>query len=506
MASPIPAPPCSIVIFGAAGDLTKRLLMPALYNLAGSRLLDDRLEIVGADHNERTAETWRAELEAELESFTTDAAAEFHPDHIDNATWAWVAQRLDYMVFDFEHPDDYAKLKERLTRSKAGSSAIFYLAVSARFFGTIVDGLGAAGLLNEEDGAFRRIVIEKPFGSDLPTAGALNARILKVASERQVYRIDHFLGKEPVQGILPLRFANGLYEPLLRREHVDSVQITAAETIGIEDRGAFYDPTGALRDMVPNHLFSLLTMVSMDAPASLDAQAVRDAKAQLLAAIRPLSPADAVRGQYAAGTVDGKPVAAYRAEERVAPDSRTETYAALNVRIDNGRWSGVPFYLRTGKRLARHLTTIAIRLKPAARQLFAPEADVLTLWIAPDPGLTSSFRAKAPGPLMQLGPASSAFRYDEYFEEKPTVGYETLLYQCMLGDAALFQRDDMIEASWAAVQPVLDDWASSKDAPQPYAPNSDGPAAADEMLARDGRRWLPLEPSKKAASQEGKTT
>jgi len=512
MASPVPAPPCTIVIFGAAGDLTKRLLMPALYNLAGSRLLDDGLEIVGADHNVRTAETWRAELEAELESFTTDTAAEFHPDHIDNATWAWVARRLDYMVFDFEHPGDYAKLKERLTQSKAGSSGIFYLAVSARFFGTIVDGLGAAGLLNEEDGAFRRIVIEKPFGSDLPTAGALNARILKVASERQVYRIDHFLGKEPVRGILPLRFANGLYEPLLRREHVDSVQITAAETIGIEDRGAFYDPTGALRDMVPNHLFSLLTMISMDAPASLDAEAVRDAKAQLLAAIRPLSPADAVRGQYAAGTVDGKPVAAYRSEERVALDSRTETYAALNVRIDNGRWSGVPFYLRTGKRLARHLTTIAIRLRPAPQRLFPPSAerdaaaDVLTLWIAPDPGLTSSFRAKAPGPLMQLGPASSAFRYDQDFDEKPTVGYETLLYQCMLGNPALFQRDDMIEASWAAVQPVLDDWASSKDAPQPYAPNSDGPAAADEMLARDGRRWLPLEPSEKAASQEGKTT
>jgi glucose-6-phosphate 1-dehydrogenase len=512
MASPAPAPPCTVVIFGAAGDLTKRLLMPALYNLAGSRLLDDRIEIIGADHNVRTAETWRAELAAELESFTTGPAAEFHPDHIDKATWAWVAERLDYMVFDFEHSGDYTKLEERLAQSKAGASAIFYLAVSARFFGTIVDGLGAAGLLKEDDGAFRRIVIEKPFGSDLPTAGALNARILKVASERQVYRIDHFLGKEPVQGILPLRFANGLYEPMLRREHVDSVQITAAETIGIEDRGAFYDPTGTLRDMVPNHLFSLLTMVAMDAPASLDAEAVRDAKVHLLAAIRPVSPEDAVRGQYAAGTVDGRPVAAYRAEERVAPDSRTETYAALTVWVDNGRWSGVPFYLRTGKRLAQHLTTIAIRFRPTPHRFFPPvaerdpAADVLILWIAPDPGLTSNFRAKTPGPLMHLGPASSAFRYDQYFDEKPTVGYETLLYQCMLGNAALFQRDDMIEASWAAVQPVLEDWASSKDAPQPYAPNSDGPAAADEMLARDGRSWLPLEPSQTIAAQGGKTT
>ena len=492
------APPCTVVVFGAAGDLTKRLLMPAIYNLAGSDLLDAGMRIIGADHNVRTAETWRAELSSELESFTTDANAEFHPDHIDAATWAWVAERLDYVVFDFENAGDYAKLKERFAHDTGTQNVIFYLAVSARFFGPIVDRLGAAGLLEESGGAFRRLIVEKPFGSNLPTAGELNARILKVAREPQVYRIDHFLGKEPVQGIMALRFGNGLFEPMWRREHVDSVQITAAETIGIEDRGAFYEPTGALRDMVPNHLFSLLTMIAMEAPASLDAEAVRNEKAKLLEAIRPLRPEDAVRGQYGAGIVDGHAVLGYRDEERVARDSRTETYAALKVWIDNPRWNGVPFYLRTGKRLGRHLTTIAIHFRPAPQQLFGstPETpaatNIVSLEIAPDPGVKSYFRAKSPGPLMRLGPACSAFSYADDFEEKPSVGYETLLYHCMTGNATLFARDDMIEASWAAVQPVLDAWASSKEAPAAYDPGSDGPPAAGEMLKCDGRLWLSL--------------
>jgi glucose-6-phosphate 1-dehydrogenase len=425
------------------------------------------------------------------------ASAEFHPDHIDGATWDWVAERIDYIVFDFEHSGDYARLKERLSQDHAGGSAIFYLAVSSRFFGTIVDGLGAAGLLDETDDAFRRVVIEKPFGSDLPTARDLNRSILRVAAERQIYRIDHFLGKEPVQGIMALRFGNGMFEPMWRRDYIDSIQITAAETIGVEHRGSFYEPTGALRDMVPNHLFSLLTMVAMEAPASFEAEAVRNEKAKLLEAIRPLRPQDAVRGQYAAGATDGKPVAGYRDEERVAPDSRTETYAGLRVGIEGPRWDGVPFYLRTGKRLARHMTTISICFRPGRHEIFGtpdPGAttNVLTLGIAPNPGTTTAFRAKAPGPVMQLGPARSVFAYDECFDEKPTVGYETLLYDCMIGDALLFQRDDMIEASWAAVQPVLDDWGSSKEAPPSYPPGGDGPAEADELLAHDGRRWLPL--------------
>jgi glucose-6-phosphate 1-dehydrogenase len=481
--NPAPAPPCTIVLFGAVGDLTKRLLMPALYNLAGSRLLDEETQILGADHNERTAETWRAELSDAMESFVNDASAEFHPNHIDPTFWSWVTKRLDYVVFDFNDAADYAKLKERLSQS-GPRGVIFYLAVSERFFGTIVEGLGAVGLFEESAGAFRRVAIEKPFGEDLASARELNARILKVAAERQIFRIDHFLGKEPVQGIVALRFGNDTFDPLLKREFVDSVQITASETIGVEKRGAFYEPTGALRDMVPNHLFSLLTMLAMDTPESFGAEAVRDAKVTLLKAIRPLGSEDAVRGQYAAGTEQGMSVAAYRDESRVDRNSRTETYAALRVQVDNERWRGVPFYLRTGKRLARHLTSIAV--------VFRSAANVLTFQIAPEPGVTLDFRAKAPGPQMQLGPARSVFSYEQYFDEKPSVGYETLLYDIMIDNPLLFQRGDMIEASWAALQPVLDDWKSSQHAPAAYAPGSSGPGAADEMLLRDGRHWISL--------------
>jgi glucose-6-phosphate 1-dehydrogenase len=475
--SPEPAP-CTIVIFGAVGDLTKRLLMPAIYNLAGSKMLDDRVKIIGLDHNDRTTEIWRSELNETLQSFTKAGGAEFHPDHIDEATWDWVSQRLEYTVFDFEQSDGYEKLKDRIS-----GNAIFYLAVSPRFFATIAEGLGRAGLLKETDGAFRRLAVEKPFGSDLPSARALNARLLTVASEAQIYRVDHFLGKEPVQGIMPLRFSNGIYEPMWSREHIDSVQITAAETLGVEERGKFYEATGALRDMIPNHLLSLVTMTAMEAPRSFTAEAVRDAKAELLKAIRPIAPGDTARGQYAAGAMNGKDVRAYRDEENVAPDSHTETFAALAVQIDNHRWNGVPFYVRTGKRLARHLTTIAILLKAG---------NVLTLGIAPDQGFSATFQAKKPGPVLETAEACSVFTYKDFFEEPPAVGYETLLYHLMTGDPMLFQREDMVDASWTAVAPVLDAWGASHEVPPPYAPGSAGPNAAAELLGRTGRRWLPL--------------
>ncbi len=488
-----PAPPCTLVVFGAAGDLTKRLLMPAIYNLAGSGLLDDGLKIVGLDHNERTSEGWRDELSAALESFTHDPGAEFHPGHIDERTWSWVASRLEYKVFDFERDDGYRELASHV----GAGNALFYLATSARFFGPIVDKLGAAGLLHENGGAFRRVAIEKPFGSDVASARALNARILKVGRERQYYRVDHFLGKEPVQGIFALRFGNGIYEPMWRREHVDHVQITAAETLGVEERGAFYEATGALRDMVPNHLFSLLTMIAMEPPGGLDTASVRNEKAKLVRAIRPVPPENAVRGQYAAGPVDGKSVPGYRSEDKVASDSRTETYAALKVEIDNWRWSGVPFYLRTGKRLTRHLTTIAIRFRPAPQRMFAganggPDGNVITLAIAPDAGTTTTFSAKEPGPEMRLGTVCTSFSYGEHFDEPPRVGYETLLYDAMRGSQLHFQREDMVDASWAALQPVLDAWKTAAAPPQLYAPGSAGPADADALLERDGRRWLPL--------------
>lgn len=485
------APPCTLVIFGAGGDLTKRLLMPALYNLASGGLLDDAVRIIGVDHNANTDEGWRQALSDTMQSFTTDRTSEFHPDHIDPKAWGFVRERLHFRQGDFTAPETFSGLAQVLS-----GNVIFYLAVSARFFGPIVDALGAAGLLKEGAGAFRRVVIEKPFGSDLDSARALNTRILKQGAESQFFRIDHFLGKETVQSILAIRFANGLLGPVWHRDHIDFVEITAAETIGVEARGAFYEPTGALRDMVPNHLFQLLCMVAMEAPETLDAEAVRDAKARLIQAVRPVSTADAVRGQYAAGAEHGHAVPAYRAEPNVAADSRTETYVALKLAIDNDRWRGVPFYLRTGKRMTGRVTEIALHIKAPAPSPFAEAGntvapDMLRFRIDPEQGLDIAMNAKRPGPRMDLGRVTAAFDYGDFFRETPSVGYETLLYDCMIGDATLFQRADSIEAAWAAVDPVLK--ASADADPELYSAGSDGPAGAEALLARQGHRWLPLD-------------
>ena len=484
-----PAPRCTLVVFGAAGDLTKRLLMPALYNLMGGGLLDDRFKVIGVDHLERDDAGWRQDLTTAMRSFAHDQTAEFHAV-VDEAVWDRVARRLSYVQADFEAEASYRQLGERLA-----GNVVFYLAVSARFFGPIVDRLGQAGLLREADGAFRRVVIEKPFGADLASGRALNARILKVGSEAQFYRIDHFLGKETVQSIMAVRFANGAFEPTWRREFVDHVQITAAETVGVEQRGAFYEPTGALRDMVPNHLFQLLCMTAMEPPNSFAAEAVRNEKAKLVEAVLPVAQTDVVWGQYAAGAVLGQSVPGYREEPQVAADSRTETYIAMRLEIENWRWAGVPFYLRTGKRLRGRRTEIAVHFKPAPYRLFrdlpvehiAPM--VMTLLMDPAQGVRLTFNAKVPGPRMALGRVFAHFDYGEFFDEKPNVGYETLLYDCMLGDAILFQRADNIEASWAAVQPALDAWAGGTSEVQTYAAGSDGPDAAAALLARDGRRW-----------------
>ena len=482
---------CTLVIFGAHGDLTKRLLMPALYNLAGSHLLSDRLTILGLDHVPGTDDSWAAALTASMESFTHDPTAEFHVERIDPQAWGWVRSRLHYLQADFQDPAAYAQLVGRL-----GENVVFYLAVAARFFGPIVTQLGAAGLLTESAGAFRRVIIEKPFGSDLPSAQALNRQILAAAKEQQFYRIDHFLGKETVQSLLAIRFANALFEPIWSHDHIDHVQITAAETIGVEQRGAFYEPTGALRDMVPNHLFQLLCMVAMEPPASLDAEAIRTARARLAEAVRPIQPEHAVRGQYTAGRVLGDEVRAYRAEPQVAPDSRTETYAALRLDIETPRWAGVPFYLRTGKHLSARRTEIAVQLKPPACGLFRDTAgsgtpDLINLQIGPGQGVEAQFNVKIPGPALRVGQATMGFRYADLFAERPNVGYETLLYDCMMGDVTLFQRADNIEAGWAAVEPLLDSWKSGGE-PEMYASGSDGPAGADALLARDGRSWRPL--------------
>ena len=496
-----PAPDCTLVIFGAGGDLTRRLLVPALYNLEGSGLLGPGTEVIGIDRAPGTDESWRADLTHALHGFAGDPGAEFHVDAIDEACWARLAARLRYVSADFARPDTFARLAERL--GAAGGRprpAIFYLAVPARFFGPLADALGAAGLLREAAGSFRHLVVEKPFGEDLDSAKALNARLLRVAAEQQIFRIDHFLGKETVQSILAVRFSNGLFEPTWRREYVDHVQFVVDETIGVEGRGRFYEPTGALRDMVPNHLFQLLATVAMEPPATFAAEDVRDEKAKLLRAVQPVAPGDAVRGQYGAGTVLGQPVPAYRDEPEVAADSRTETFAALKLGIDNWRWAGVPFYLRTGKRLRARRTEISVHFKPAPYRLFRDTLvgelvpNILTLGIDPWQGMRMQFGAKVPGPQMRLGGVSSSFRYGDFFREKPNVGYETLLYDCMTGDATLFQRADTIEAGWAAVRPTLDAWTAGKGPVDTYPAGSDGPAAADALLARDGRRWDPAAP------------
>ncbi|MFL9948533.1 glucose-6-phosphate dehydrogenase [Paraburkholderia agricolaris] len=491
-----PAPPCTLVIFGAGGDLTKRLLVPALYNLAVDGLLDDGMKIIGVNHGERETSVWREDLHKSLQQFAADKASTFHAGKLDDKAWDWVAQRLEYMAGEFETDDTFTKLKQKLDQAPGGN-VIFYLAVSSRFFKPIVEHLGNAGLLKEADGGsggFRRIVVEKPFGTDLATARDLNAHILSYANESQVYRIDHFLGKDTVQSILAVRFANALFEPIWRREYIDSVQITAAETIGVEGRGKFYEQTGAFRDMLPNHLFQLLGMVAMEPPNSFDAEAVRDKKAEISDAIQPLTAADVVFGQYEKGPAG----VGYREEPDVAPGSTTETYAAARVYVENWRWAGVPFYLRTGKRLAARRTEISVQLKPVPFRLFrdtpvdALTPNVLTLRIDPAHGTSFDFNVKTPGPLMQIGAVQSSFDYADFFAEKANVGYETLLYDCMLGDETLFQRADSIETSWAAVDDVLHPKTGGAMPVHGYPAGSEGPAEADALLARDGHAWRPL--------------
>ncbi len=485
-----PAPPVTLVIFGAAGDLTKRLLMPALYNLSTDGLLDDKMKIIGVNHGEMETSAWRDQLTESLKTFAADKSGAFHTSKLDDKAWSFIADRLEYMAGEFETDDAFNALKQKLGDN---GNVIFYLAVSGRFFKTIVERLGKVGLLKENENSFRRVVIEKPFGHDYASAKDLNESILTFAQENQIYRIDHFLGKDTVQSILAVRFANALFEPIWRREYIDSVQITAAETIGVEMRGGFYETTGAFRDMLPNHLFQLLGMVAMEPPNSFDAEAVRDKKAEIFEAIKPLKPSDVVLGQYEqSGDKKG-----YRQEADVAPDSQVETYAAARVFIDNWRWAGVPFYLRTGKRLTSRRTEISVQLKAVPFLLFRDTPvdslvpNVLTLRIDPEHGTTFDFNVKVPGPVMQVGAVQSSFKYGDFFAENANVGYETLLYDCMLGDETLFQRADSIESSWAAVEGVL----HPQGGPLPvhgYASGSEGPKESDDLLKADGRAWRSL--------------
>ncbi|HQU11495.1 MAG TPA: glucose-6-phosphate dehydrogenase [Acidiphilium sp.] len=508
-----PAGPCSVVIFGAAGDLTRRLLVPALFNLANTGLVNEHFGLLGADIADLDAAGWTGSLRAMLESFVGDPEAEDQIGQVDDAAWNRLTAHADYVKGDFTEDAFYEALKSRLEAIEAaqgtGGNRLFYLAVADRFFAPIVEHLGRAGLLAEHaagegaasERAWRRIVVEKPFGHDLASARALNRRLLDVVAERQIYRIDHFLGKETVQNIMALRFGNGLFDPLWNRDRIDHVQITVAETVGVEGRAKFYEQAGALRDMVPNHVFQLVAMVAMEPPVGVRAEAIRDKKLELFSAIRTMRPEDAVRGQYGAGEASGRTARAYREEPGVAAASDTETYVALRLAIDNWRWAGVPFYLRTGKHLAERMTEIAIRFRkqPLAPFKGASIGDLppnwLVLRIQPDEGIAIEFEVKQPGQTMRLAPARMQFRYRDRFRPEPNVGYETLLYDCMIGDQTLFQRADMVEETWRVVGDVLADWASRKAEGFPnYRSFSEGPEAADRLLSEDDptRRWRPV--------------
>ena len=494
-----PADPCVMVIFGAFGDLTKRKLIPTLYNLTRDGFLSNNFSVVGVARRELDSAKFREKLDQDMEGEV--------PEH-DREIWAGLSRRSHFLNGEFQDPETYARLGKLLAeiegKNKTRGNILFYLATPPSFFSTIVGRLGEAGLLGQDGRQWRRVVFEKPFGHDLESARTLNRKLSLIMEESQIYRIDHYLGKETVQNILVFRFANGIFEPIWNRRYIDHVQITVAEDLGVEHRGGYYEEAGALRDMVPNHLFQLLALTSMEPPISFRADAVRNEKAKILNAIQPLTPKEvlsrSVRGQYGEGTREGKRLAPYRSEPRVAPDSSTETYVGLKVMIDNWRWADVPFYLRTGKRLGQRLTEIAIQFKRAPFILFRETpvdhltANQLVLRIQPDEGISLSFHVKEPGPVPRIGGVDMNFCYADYFGGSPATGYETLLNDCMNGDATLFQRADNVESAWRVVAPILDVW---KALPPRHFPNypagSSGPPEADELLARDGRRWRIIE-------------
>jgi glucose-6-phosphate 1-dehydrogenase len=491
-----PAPPCVLVIFGASGDLAKRKLIPALYNLAAANFLADKFAVVGISRSPMSDDEFSQKMSEDLHTFETGT---LDPRRVD-----WLKSRLSYLPGDFDQPETYERLRAALAAldEKWGTqgSYLFYLAVPPSQFAPIVKQLGDAGLTRQERGAWRRVVIEKPFGHDLDSARQLNREIREVIDESQIYRIDHYLGKETVQNILAFRFANGIFEPIWNRRYIDHVQITVAETVGVESRGSYYEEAGALRDMVQNHMFQLLALTAMEPPISFEPDVVRDERVKILRAVRPYAPEDVlretVRGQYGAGEVDGKPVPAYRDEPGVSPASNVETFVALKLYVDNWRWADVPFYLRTGKHLPRRVTEVAIHFKRAPFILFREtpveqlEPNLLVLHIQPDEGISLSFEGKLPGPVMRLGQVRMHFQYSDYFGTTPETGYETLLYDCMAGDSTLFQRSDIVEVGWSIVMPIIDVWSALVPRSFPnYPANTWGPRAADELIQADGRRW-----------------
>ena len=501
---------CVMVIFGATGDLTKRLVIPALYNLSRTHALSEDFSLVGVARGDETAESWINALHAALKSYVRNPSAVFNIDQIDEEAWNRLTRKVTFISGDLNDPALYRKVRgalDEVAKARgAPCNALFYLAIVDHLFGVVVDQLGKAGLTEEGKGegsaksAWRRVVIEKPFGHDLASARALNASILRTLREDQIFRIDHFLGKDTVQNIMAFRFANGLFEPIWNRDRIDHVQITAAETVGVEQRGKFYEATGALRDMVPNHLLSLLTMTAMEPPNGFDAASIRERKADVFAAMSAVDPTRAVRGQYGGGTIWGELVKPYRSEPNVTPDSNVETYVAMEFAIDNWRWAGVPFYVRTGKHMVRRYTEIAICFKQAPYAAFqdTPVAELPANWlvlrISPDEGVSLQFEVKRRGQSVELAAVKMDFHYDDWFEREANVGYETLIHDVMTGNQTLFMRADMVEQAWRIVQPTLNAWAAERADFPNYVSGSEGPKAADDLIARDGgRTWRPLD-------------
>lgn len=487
---------CLLVIFGAGGDLTKRMLIPAIYNLEKSGLLPEKFAVVGFSIEKMSDDQFRKNVVSALKK-------EVKSGDLDPAIMHRLVKRFHYFQGDLLKIEGNHHFKSFLLKTDrhygTQGNILFYLATPPDLFGGIAHALSHLGLTHEDQG-WRHVVLEKPFGHDLESAIALNQSLSLVLRENQIYRIDHYLGKETVQNILVFRFANGIYEPIWNRRYIDSVQITVAETLGVEHRAAYYEHAGALRDMVSSHVLQLLTLVAMEAPGSFQADDVRDEKVKVLKAIKPLMPEDVlrqtVRGQYDRGVINGQAVPAYRDEPGVSKQSAIETYVAMKLEVENWRWSGVPFYVRVGKRLPDRYTEIAIQFKSAPFQMFRDTHEgvlppnFLVMHIQPQEKIALDFTAKVPGPSVHLGGVRMEFNYVDFFGRIPSTGYETLLHDCMSGDGTLFRRADQVEWSWRAIMPILDVWSAlhPKEFPN-YSSGSWGPEDAEMLLKRDGRQW-----------------
>ncbi len=493
----MPSDPCAIIMFGASGDLARRKLMPALYDLAFHSCLAPSFRLLGFARTKMSDEDFRKSAGEALPKGNEEGA--------DDARKAEFLKALQYFSGDYDDADSFQKLAKRLDELDAegnlGGNRLFYLATPPEVYRHVIEQLKKANLTKpKNEKSWTRIIIEKPFGRDLASARELNKAVLDAFDESQVYRIDHYLGKETVQNMLVFRFGNGIFEPLWNRNYIDSVQITAAESLGVERRAAFYETAGAMRDMIQSHVLQLTSLVAMEAPARFDATSVRNEKIKVLQSMRAFTTEsvwkDVVRGQYGPGQIDGKPVPGYRQEPGVKPDSSTDTFAALKLHVDNWRWNGVPFYLRSGKRLAHPHTEVAILFKRAPHMVFRgedSETNSLVLNIQPEEGISLSFGAKTPGAQMHIRPVTMDFEYKNTFGGSTRPAYATLINDCIRGDATLFDRADSVEAAWALVDPILKAWESASAPPFPnYPAGSSGPRAADDLTASDGRHWRPL--------------